>query len=98
MTNLVSRAALMGMAGLFATAGAGSSPAVTVAPVRVAKAETAIVKVHRRGARQSHHVDAPFTHVETGRKVAVEAPFTSVYVGKRGRYVRAPFVSLWIPR
>ena len=53
---------------------------------------------HRQYPRYERHVDAPFTHVETGRRVVVEAPFATVYAGRRGRYVRAPFVDLWIPR
>lgn len=45
-------------------------------------------------------VDAPFTYVETGyhRRVAVDAPFTAVRVGRRGVWVRAPFVNLFVPR
>ena len=83
----------------FVAAAWGTS--VNAAPLHgrhLVKAESQVVKVHRRATRHSHHVDAPFTHVESGRRVVVEAPFTSVYVSKRGRYVRAPFVSLWIPR
>lgn len=45
----------------------------------------------------SHVVRAPFTRVETGRRVIVDAPFAHVYVG-RGVHVRAPFVDLWVPR
>lgn len=43
-------------------------------------------------------VDAPYTHVEHGGRVVVEAPFTSVYVGRYGSRIQAPFVDLWIPR
>lgn len=50
---------------------------------------------HHRGR---HHVDAPFTHVESGRRVVVDAPFAHVYVGRHGRHVVAPFVNLWLPR
>lgn len=46
-------------------------------------------------------VEAPFTRVETGhryrRGVLVDAPFAFVTVGRHGRYVRAPFVDLWVP-
>ena len=42
-------------------------------------------------------VDAPFAHVETGRRVIVDAPFAHVYVGPRGRHIVAPFVDLWVP-
>ncbi len=52
---------------------------------------------HRRH-HGKHHVDAPFTHVESGRRVVVDAPFAHVYVGRRGRHVVAPFVNLWLPR
>lgn len=76
--------------------------------------ETAVIKVHVRSHRHGYrhqrhlhhhrrrHVDAPFTHVETQhgkrRRVIFEVPFTSVYVGRHGRHIRAPFVNLWIPR
>ena len=42
-------------------------------------------------------VDAPFAHVETGRRVVVDAPFAHVYVGRRGHHIVAPFVDLWVP-
>ncbi|MCB1485550.1 MAG: hypothetical protein KDJ17_11735 [Hyphomicrobiaceae bacterium] len=67
-------------------------------------APSAVVKVHSRRYKHRHdrdyerHVDAPFTHVETGRRVVVDAPFAFVHVDRHGRYVRAPFVNLWIPR
>lgn len=50
-----------------------------------------------RGYYRDNVVDAPFTHVETGRHVIVDAPFTHVYVGPRGRHIVAPFVDLWVP-
>lgn len=78
---------------------------------RTIPAQSGVVRVHdahddeddddwdgRRHHRGRRHVDAPYTHVETGRRVVVEAPFASVYVGRRGRHIRAPFVNLWIPR
>lgn len=45
-------------------------------------------------------VDAPTTYVKTGyrRRVAVDAPLTAVRVHRRGVWVRAPFVNLWVPR
>jgi hypothetical protein len=46
----------------------------------------------------SHVVDAPFTRVETGRRVVVDAPFAHVTVNRHGRHIRAPFVNLWLPR
>lgn len=53
---------------------------------------------HYRRHHAEHHVDAPFTRVESGRRVIVDAPFAHVYVGREGRHVVAPFVDLWIPR
>lgn len=52
----------------------------------------------RRSYRRHRHVDAPFTHVESGRRVIVDAPFAHVYVGRHGRRIVAPFVDLRIPR
>lgn len=54
---------------------------------------------HRRYRRYRGRriVRAPFTRVETGRRVIVDAPFAHVRVG-RGVRVRAPFVDLWVPR
>jgi hypothetical protein len=74
--------------------------------------ESAVIRVHDRGDRHyrrkhrryRHHdrhvVDAPFTYVETdhGGRVEVDAPFTSVRVGRRGTWVRAPFVDIYVPR
>ena len=34
----------------------------------------------------------------SGRETVVAAPFARVYSGRRGTWVRAPFVNLWIPR
>lgn len=43
-------------------------------------------------------VYAPYTYVSPRRgRVAVDAPFASVRVG-RGVRVRAPFVDIWVPR
>lgn len=55
--------------------------------------------------RRHHHrhgdaygvVEAPFTRVEHGRRVVVDAPFAHVYSGYEGSHIRAPFVDLWIP-
>lgn len=44
------------------------------------------------------HVRAPFASVDVDDGTHVEAPFTSVHTDRRGTYVRAPFVDLWIPR
>ena len=59
---------------------------------------------HRR--HQHHHdaedgdevVEAPFTRVEHGRRVVVDAPFAHVYVDRYGRHIVAPFVNLHLPR
>ena len=50
--------------------------------------------------RPTTRVEAPYTRVESGRKVAVDAPHAFVRVDrKRGRVVvRAPFVDLDVPR
>lgn len=88
-----------------------SANAMTVAKQTIA-APSALVKVHHDswddewGYRHYHHrhyyrdevVDAPFTHVESGRRVVVDAPFAHVYVGRHGRHIVAPFVDLWVPR
>jgi hypothetical protein len=44
------------------------------------------------------HVRAPFTDVDVDGSTDVEAPFTSVHVGRRGTWVRAPFVDIFVPR
>lgn len=114
MINTYSGATCFGAAAAFLAifglpAGANANPAVVLG---LSKAQpSAVVKTHddadddadeddnhRRWYRPHRHVDAPFTHVETGRRVIVEAPFASVYVGRHGRHVRAPFVDLWVPR
>ncbi len=73
-------------------------------------AKSGVVKVHgdwddengRWERRRRHHreryVVAPFTDVETGRRVVVDAPFAHVTVDRHGRFIRAPFVNLWVPR
>jgi hypothetical protein len=45
-------------------------------------------------------VRAPFAYVDArySGRVAVDAPFTSVLVGRRGVWVRAPFVDLYVPK
>ena len=59
---------------------------------------------HRRHYRTTRDddgevVDAPYTHVEAGRRVVVDAPFAHVGVHNGdGVHVRAPFVNLWVPR
>ena len=91
--------------GTVAWASAGLAVAAPVSGVRISGIhDSAVVKVHRRAGHNLRHyrrgriVDAPFTYVETGRRVVVDAPFATVYVGRHGRYVRAPFVNIWIPR
>lgn len=108
MTGLISRGLAIaliagGAAVAMRPAGAGAAPIGAAAKNISAPSE--VVKVHTRKYKHRHHgryyerhVDAPFTHVETGRHTVVDAPFTMVYVGRHGRYVRAPFVNLWIPR
>lgn len=62
-------------------------------------------KRHHKHAYKHHRrhriVEAPFTRVETRhryrRDVLVDAPFAFVAVNRHGRYVRAPFVDLWVP-
>jgi hypothetical protein len=50
--------------------------------------------------RPTTRVEAPYTRVENGRKVAVDAPHAFVRVDRKtGRVVvRAPFVDLDVPR
>jgi hypothetical protein len=52
------------------------------------------VDVRRRSKEVT--VDAPYAHVETGRRVRVEAPYTDVYVNTDRRRVRvqAPFADV----
>ncbi len=90
-----------------ATSDAGAGP---VAPPATTSASSSMVlKVHdyhddwhpyRRRYARSTYVRAPFTRVETRgyRATAVDAPFVSVRVGRRGTWVRAPFVDLFSPR
>lgn len=54
-------------------------------------------RYHRRYSR-GRVVDAPFAHVESGRRTVVDAPFVHVYKGRHGTRVVAPFVDLWEPR
>ena len=51
------------------------------------------------GERSSTRVEAPHTRVETGRKVAVDAPYAFVRVDRKtGRVVvRAPFANVDVP-
>lgn len=77
---------------------AAAAVLVTVSsPLSVTSADA-----HSRKYRHHHDrvVDAPFTHVETGprHRTSVWAPFTRVHVSRRGTYVRAPFVDLFVPR
>ncbi len=94
-----------------AIASISNASAMAVAKHTIA-APSALVKVHHDswddewGYEHYHHrhyyrdevVEAPFTHVETGRHVVVDAPFAHVYVGRHGRHIVAPFVDLWVPR
>ncbi len=114
MTGLILRglatALMAGVAAAALPAGAGATPIGAAAKnAKNVSAPSEVVKVHARKDRHHHRryyerhdyerdVDAPFTHVETGRHTFVDAPFAMVYVGRHGRYVRAPFVNLWIPR
>jgi hypothetical protein len=66
---------------------------VPIAPIAHRRRHRADTHRYRRG----RIVEAPFTRVHRGRHTIVEAPFAFVYVGPRGRYVRAPFVDLWRP-
>lgn len=101
-------AALAVAAAILGAGGTVAAP-LTAMQQAAARQDSAVVKVHRRSYRHRHYtgrhyhrrtrvVEAPFTYVESGRRVLVEAPFATVYVGRHGRYVRAPFVNLWIPR
>jgi hypothetical protein len=52
------------------------------------------------GERASTRVEAPYTRVDSGRKVAVDAPHAFVRVDRKtGRVVvRAPFANIDVPR
>jgi hypothetical protein len=85
-----------------------TNPATTPTPSAVVKVDHDSPNNgwDRRHYRRYHHrhyhrdgiVDAPFTRVETGRRVIVDAPFAHVYSGRHGHHVVAPFVDLWVPR
>ncbi len=87
---------------MFASAAAAHPGRTNLAPAH----GSGLIKVHdaddeyrwHRHHRRHHSVDAPYTRVEAGRRVIVDAPFASVYVGREGRHIRAPFVNLWVPR
>lgn len=111
--SLSSKSIFAALAGLSTCAILGLSPAAAYPTVDQGPGATsAVVKVHGdwddedgRWQRRRHHhhghdhtVDAPFTHVETGRRVVVDAPFAHVTVDRYGRHIRAPFVNLWLPR
>ena len=99
---------------LMMAAMAATPAAALTAPKRQAVADASAVSIikvrnkrhHRKHAHKHHRrhriVEAPFARVDTGygrrRGVQVDAPFAFVSVGRQGRYVRAPFVDLWVPR
>lgn len=109
-----SRAALAMVAVLAASALTTSLPAGAMTLAKKPAAASAALKVHDRWdddwdgrpyrnrhyrhGRYSEVVEAPFTRVESGRRVVVDAPFAHVYVGRHGRHIVAPFVDLWVPR
>lgn len=53
---------------------------------------------HNHGYDDHGEVDAPYTRVEPGRRVSIEAPFTDVDVDRRRIRIRAPFLDIDIPR
>lgn len=55
---------------------------------------------HRWHSAHTVTVDAPFARIATRRHTAtaVDAPFTAVRSDRRGVWVRAPFVNLYVPR
>lgn len=85
----------------------GLAPAARVNPIEMSLPKSIVVPVHSRRYRHTHSataarrssrvVHAPFARVETGRRVVVDAPFAHVYRDRRGRYIRAPFVNIWVP-
>lgn len=94
---------LVGSAGL-TVANAAPGAGTTV----VDQASSNLVKVNDDGYRwrhrhyhrryyRGHVVDAPFAHVESGRRTVVDAPFVHVYSGRHGNHIVAPFVDLWEP-
>ncbi|MBN9281657.1 MAG: hypothetical protein J0H37_05250 [Hyphomicrobium denitrificans] len=94
--------ALMSFAGLGdaqAAPGAGAAAMRTVSPTANSVHDVGYRsrRYHRRYYR-GRVVDAPFAHVESGRRTVVDAPFVHVYKGRRGTRVVAPFVDLWNPR
>jgi hypothetical protein len=100
-------AAGLALGALPAAAGPGLTP--TAKSVAAAQDHVVLASHARRDRRWSKRrahrrhvtvVDAPFAYVETRghRRTAVDAPFTSVRVGRRGTWVRAPFVDIYVPR
>ncbi len=107
--SILSALVVLGLASIIASVPVAHALPASQMPAAAIKQAT-IVKIHasRRHHKRHHHrhydhrhgdhvVDAPFAYVESGRHTYVEAPFTGVYVGRRGRRVVAPFVDLWIP-
>ena len=97
--SLSSKSIFAALAGLSTCAVLGLWPAAAYPSVdQGTGATSAVVKVHGdwddedgRWQRRRHHhhghnhtVDAPFTHVETGRRVVVDAPFAHVTVDRYG--------------
>lgn len=87
-----------------ALAGASNNGIIKVHSKDKHHSKSAKRHAHRNGYkhhRRTRVVAAPFTYVEKGygrRGVLVDAPFAFVRTGRRGRYIRAPFVDIWIPR
>jgi hypothetical protein len=110
-TFIRSASSVIAAFGAVAVASALSAGAAPIVGHGVTSPSSALVKVHHDSRIDRHHrrhahkhyrrgevVNAPFTRVETGRRVIVDAPFAHVYSGRRGHHVEAPFVDLWVPR
>ena len=113
-TQFTAAAAALAALGLFALASAGQAQPAPGQVMAANTATPGLVMIHGgddedddrawRHRRHRHHhdadevVEAPFTRVEHGRRVVVDAPFAHVYVDRYGRHIVAPFVDLHLPR
>lgn len=89
---------LLGVAAIgFGVAVGSMQASATPAQISQVDAKSSLVQTVGYKKRRTY-VRAPFTSVDTGRDTWVAAPFARVYSGRRGTWVRAPFVDLWVPR
>lgn len=112
--GILSMRILMALAAGGFSLGSGAFQAQALPGHAAQRANSAVVLVYDRDegdahAWRRHHrhlgrdgsyavVEAPFTRVEHGRRVVVDAPFAHVYVSRDGHHIVAPFIDLRIAR